>query len=202
MQAVAPAFADPVADSQAVFRTVMNAFARPGKVRPIAAAIAAPSPLCNVMAAVALSLLDYETPVWLDARLSAEPAVAEWLRFHTGVPVVADAEKAAFAFVDDAAAMPPFGQFSSGTMEYPDRSTTLVVRVDAFGEGESLRLSGPGIERVISFSISPSPAGLAGRLTANRAMFPRGVDLLFVSDRAVAALPRSVRVSKAELQGA
>src|SRR5690606_16161514 len=117
MQAVAPACADPVTESQAVFRTVMNAFARPGTVRPIAAALHAPAPLCGEMAAVALALLDYETPFWLDARLSAEPAVAEWLRFHTGAPLVADTAKAAFAFIDDAATMPPFEQFSLGTME-------------------------------------------------------------------------------------
>jgi alpha-D-ribose 1-methylphosphonate 5-triphosphate synthase subunit PhnH len=36
------------------------------------------------------------------------------------------------------------------------------------------------------------PADLHDRLVANRALFPRGVDLILVSANSVAALPRSV----------
>jgi alpha-D-ribose 1-methylphosphonate 5-triphosphate synthase subunit PhnH len=143
---------------------------------------------------VALTLLDYETPFWLDQGLAAADEVAPWFKFHTGAPLTADSARAAFAFVSDSVAMPPFDVFASGSLEYPDRSTTLVVQVESFGQGEELKLSGPGIAGTRSFSAQPLPPDFRARLIANREMFPRGVDLILVSEDAVAALPRSVRV--------
>ena len=63
----AAAFPAPVLASQAAFRALMDAVARPGTVKPLPPAAAAPSPLSATAAAVALTMLDYETPVWLDA---------------------------------------------------------------------------------------------------------------------------------------
>lgn len=194
MLAIAPAFADPAASSQAVFRAVMDAMARPGSVRPLAAELVPPAPLSRGLAAVALALLDYETPVWLDARLAAEKDVAGWLRFHTGAPLVTEPGRAAFALVDDAANMPWFADFAQGTEDYPDRSTTLVIRVDGFGTGAPLTLQGPGIAGKREFAFAPRPADFPARLASNRALFPRGVDLVFVAEGSVAALPRSTRL--------
>jgi alpha-D-ribose 1-methylphosphonate 5-triphosphate synthase subunit PhnH len=42
------------------------------------------------------------------------------------------------------------------------------------------------------------PADIVARLAANRALFPRGIDLLLATDDAAAALPRSIRVSEEE----
>ena len=191
---LAPAFDDPALASQAAFRTVMEAMARPGLMRPLPSRLA-PPPLSPTAAAVALTLLDYETPFWLDQGLAAAPEVAAWLSFHTGAPLALDSARATFAFVSDPAAMPPFETFSPGTLEYPDRSTTLVLQVARFGEGDALALSGPGIAGSRSFSAQPLPPDFRTRLIANREMFPRGVDLVLVSPDAVAALPRSVRVA-------
>jgi alpha-D-ribose 1-methylphosphonate 5-triphosphate synthase subunit PhnH len=190
---LAPAFDDPALASQAVFRTVMEALARPGLPRPLASKLATPPPLRATAAAVALTLLDYETPFWLDHGLAAAGEVAAWLKFHTGAPQTAESAQAAFAFVSGAP--PSFDVFSPGSLEYPDRSTTLVVQVESFDQGEELVLSGPGIAGTRRFSAQPLPADIRARLIANREMFPRGVDLILVSETAVAALPRSVRVA-------
>lgn len=188
------AFADPVHASQGTFRAVMDAMARPGTVVPIAAMAAAP-PLRPAAAAVALSLLDYETPVWLDCKLAATPGLADWVRFHTGAPIISDRRRAAFAFVVDAVQAPSLDEFSLGTMEYPDRSTTLVLQVERFAAGELLTLSGPGIAGTQSFSAAPLPGDFRAQLVANRELFPRGVDVILVTDHAIAALPRSVRIT-------
>ncbi len=37
---------------------------------------------------------------------------------------------------------------------------------------------------------------MTARLAQNHALFPRGIDLLLATDDAVAALPRSVRVTQ------
>src|SRR5215470_12734578 len=140
---VAAAFSDPVMAAQAAFRAVLDATARPGKVVTIAQPLAAPAPLAPGAAAIALTLCDHDTPVWLDAQLAAVPAIAEWLRFHTSARITDDATNAAFAFVADA--LPPFDGFNPGTLEYPDRSTTIVTQVESFAAGVELTLSGPGI---------------------------------------------------------
>ena len=188
----AVAFPEPVLASQAVFRAVMDAFARPGEIKPLPHVLTAPAPLSATAAALAAALLDYETPLWLDAALSEAPDVTEWIRFHTGARVTADPRQAAFAIVADPARVPCFDAFSLGTAEYPDRSTTLVLQVERFGAGQRLSCCGPGIAGRVSFSAEPLPLDFCDRLVANHALFPRGVDVIMLSPDAVAALPRSV----------
>jgi alpha-D-ribose 1-methylphosphonate 5-triphosphate synthase subunit PhnH len=190
---LAPAFSDPVLASQKVFRAVMNASAHPGEVVRLPKAVPCPAPLTAAAGAVALTLLDFETPVWLDPTLADAAEVAPWLRFHTGAPIVSERDQAAFAFVADTERVADFAQFALGSADYPDRSTTLVLQVERFGTGTPLTLSGPGIDGTRPFAAAPLPADFAARLRANRALFPRGVDLLLVSEDAIAALPRSVR---------
>jgi alpha-D-ribose 1-methylphosphonate 5-triphosphate synthase subunit PhnH len=187
------AFADPVHASQGTFRAVMDALARPATVVPVPAIVWAP-PLGPAAAAVALTLLDYETPVWLDRKLASAPGLTDWFRFHTGAPMTADPGRAAFAFAADAAQAPPLDAFALGTMEYPDRSTTLLLQVETFSAGERFTLSGPGIAGTQSFTVDPLPSDFRAQLIANRERFPRGVDVILVTDDAIAALPRSVRV--------
>ena len=73
--------------------------------------------------AIALTLFDHDTPIWLGAPFATD-AVASWLRFNTGCPIVADQGQSAFALVGDSAALPPLETFALGTPDYPDRSTT------------------------------------------------------------------------------
>jgi alpha-D-ribose 1-methylphosphonate 5-triphosphate synthase subunit PhnH len=190
----ATSFPEPVLASAVFFRAVMDAFARPGEIRAVSSALAPPSPLSATAAALAMVMLDYETPVWLDAALSQQPAVGDWIRLHTGARVTSEPGQAAFALIADPAGAPAFDTFSLGTPDYPDRSTTLVLQMQGFGRGEALSLSGPGIADVRSFSSEPLPSDFHSRLVANRALFPRGVDVILVSPDSVAALPRSVHV--------
>ncbi len=192
--ALAPAFADPVLEAQVAFRAAMNAMARPGRVSPLECSLTPPAPLSAEAAAMALTLIDYETLVWLDARLAANDAVPNWLRFHTGARMTDDPSCADFALISDARAVPDFALFSSGREDYPDRSTTLIVQVESLSSGMPLSLSGPGIERTQMLRVAPLPADFVERTAGNRQLFPRGVDLLFVTQGGIAGLPRSTVV--------
>jgi alpha-D-ribose 1-methylphosphonate 5-triphosphate synthase subunit PhnH len=139
--AIATAFADPVHESQAAFRAVMNALARPGTIQPVAGLAEAPKPLSPVAAAVALALADYETPVYLDATLAASAEIAAYLTFHTGARTTPEPSLAAFALFADPARLGSLEDFALGTDIYPDRSTTLILQVDALTTGE--RTSSP-----------------------------------------------------------
>lgn len=191
---IKPAFSDSVFAAQATFRAVLEATARPGEIVPVAAGIEAPLPMTGAMAAISLTLLDQDTPVWLDMALAAAPDVAAWIRFHTGAPIVAAPSQGAFAFVREQMRLPPLDKFNVGTAEYPDRSTTVIVHVDSWNCSTALYLAGPGIKRERRLAAGPLPADTHARIAANRALFPCGVDLIFAADDSVAALPRSVRL--------
>jgi alpha-D-ribose 1-methylphosphonate 5-triphosphate synthase subunit PhnH len=179
---------------QAVFRAIMDAMAHPGRVNALTALPAEwPGPLNAGAAAVALCLADFETPVWLDDRASGSDAAA-WLRFHTGARITSDPREAAFAFITDPRNAPDFRTFASGSFDYPDRSTTFVLQVEAFGDGPVRTLAGPGIRDTAAFSVAPLPDDFDACLAANHALAPRGVDFIFVSSSAVAALPRSTHL--------
>jgi alpha-D-ribose 1-methylphosphonate 5-triphosphate synthase subunit PhnH len=184
---------DPAFASQAAFRALMEAFARPGEMRTLRG-MTAPAPLAPATAALVQSLADYETPVWLDHSLAGAPAVVEWIRFHTGAPLVTDPGEAAFALVADPRTMPDFARFALGSEEYPDRSTTVVVQIERF-DGHSLNIEGPGIKTTRSLAAEPLPDDFVERLRANCELFPRGIDVILIAGEQVAALPRSIRVA-------
>ena len=191
-----PGFADPVLDAQRVFRGVMEALARPGSLQPLADLPEVPAPLTPELAAIALALADADAPLWLDAPLAGAPAVAEFLRFHTGAPIVKDPAEAAFALVADQARCPPHEGFAQGTPDYPDASTTLVLALPRQEGGKLLLLEGPGIEGCRSVT-PPLPEGFVARLKRNRKRFPLGLDHLLALPGAVMGLPRSTRVTEA-----
>lgn len=189
---LARGFDDPVFDAQATFRAAMAALARPGRIEPLRAALSPPAPLAPEAAALVLALCDYETPLWLDPALVRVPAVADFLRFHTGAPIVAEPTEARFAVIADTAEMPDFAAFAQGSPDFPDISATLILQVEAFTGG--LALEGPGIKGRMTFGAAPLPADFIARMGENRAAFPLGVDLLLAGAGGVAGLPRSVTV--------
>jgi alpha-D-ribose 1-methylphosphonate 5-triphosphate synthase subunit PhnH len=187
-------FRDPVFESQAVFRKVLDAFARPGRVVRIPPVVTVPSPLFVPTAAFLCSFADEATPVHFEDGVAAGPAAA-WVQFHTGAPLAERPDMAQFAVVTDPAALPDLERFALGTQDYPDRSTTIVLQVENLSDGERFRLEGPGIDGKSEASVSPMPHDLLPALARNRMLFPRGVDLLLASPEAIMALPRSTRVT-------
>jgi len=189
-----PGFVDKVLSAQSTFRSVMDAMARPGTVQRIVPMAGSPGPMMRGTAAIALTLFDHDTPLWLDARMAERSDVVKWLKFHTGAPVVQDSSIASFALISDGALLPALERFALGTNEYPDRSTTVILQVESLNSGRSFELRGPGIDGVATLQASIRPFDLFERLQFNEALFPRGIDLVLVADDAVVAIPRTTRV--------
>jgi alpha-D-ribose 1-methylphosphonate 5-triphosphate synthase subunit PhnH len=187
-------FADKVLSAQSTFRSVMDAMARPGSVRRIAAAAGTPAAMMRGTAAIALTLFDHDTPLWLDPLMSETSEVTKWLKFHTGAPVIADSSICSFALIGDARALPGLDRFAFGSNEYPDRSTTLILQVESLTQGAMLELRGPGIEGVAMLQATIQPTDLVKRLAINAALFPRGIDVVLVHDDAIVAIPRTTRL--------
>jgi alpha-D-ribose 1-methylphosphonate 5-triphosphate synthase subunit PhnH len=190
-----PGFADKVLSAQSTFRSVMEAMARPGTVQRVAASVGTPTGVARGTAAIALTLFDHDTPIWLDPMLAQTSEITRWLKFHTSAPVVVDSSIASFALIADAGALPGLDRFSFGTNEYPDRSTTLVIQVESLAQGPAYRLRGPGIEDATVLQATVRPPDLFERLAVNAALFPRGIDVLLVCDDLIVALPRTTRIA-------
>ena len=111
--------------------------------------------------------------------------------------MVKDPARAHFAFVALGDALPDFAQCNLGTQDYPDRSTTIVAEMRALTGGPKLMLRGPGIAETQEISPVGLPGDFVRQWSENRALFPRGIDLLLVADGQVMGLPRSTRIVEA-----
>ena len=187
-------FADKVLSAQSTFRSVMDAMARPGSIQRIASTAGTPATMMRGTAAIALTLFDHDTPIWLDSRMSATPDVGKWLKFHTSAPVVVDASIASFALVGDPENLPVLDRFAFGSNEYPDRSTTLILQVESLSAGPVVELQGPGIDGTAALRASIQPRDLFERLAINATLFPRGIDVVLVHDDCIVAIPRTTRL--------
>jgi len=191
-------FADPVVDAQSAFRTIMDAMARPASVLAMRPLVAPPSPLGAATGAIACTLIDADTPFWLDPMLSAHETLGAWLGFHTGASVASATAAVHFALIGDAASMAPFEQFAQGSQDYPDQSTTLILQLESLTEGAPLAFEGPGIKGRNTIAPKGLPADFARQWRDNGKRFPRGVDLILTAADAIACLPRTARLIQAE----
>ncbi len=182
-------FTDPVGDAQRCFRAVLDAMAHPGRVHAVPPPDV-PPPLAPAAGAVLLTLVDHETPLWLEPTLDGARA---WIGFHAGAPIVGDPGQAAFVL---AAALPALEGLCPGTHETPETSATVILQVAALDRGRAWRLSGPGLRAPASLSVDGLPADFAAMWRANRALYPCGVDLILCCGDRVAALPRTVSIEE------
>jgi len=219
LRLVCKGFDDPVKDSQHSFRTILNALSRPGTVGHLNAISLnqAPSTWTEAAWAVAMTLLDGDTRVWLSPSLATPTALAS-LQFHTSCPISQDAGEADFVFVGHPVEQPDWSSLRQGEAEFPDLSATVILQVPGIevvepsspsGEASTApsvapsttwELRGPGIAQTQLLRLQHDPEDpwlekLRDALVANRATFPLGVDLLLVWRDLVCALPRSTRIA-------
>ncbi len=200
---VLPGFEAPVFDAAHSFRALMEAMARPGTIQRPVAPQAVPPGLPESAAAALLTLVDYETPVWIDPALAEgattptplDPAaVAAYLAFHTGATTAASPEDAAFALTaaDGLAALLP--RLPVGDPAYPDRSATAIALSAGLGRGREVTLTGPGIDGSRRFAFAELDDRFRAAAADNAALFPLGVDMILAGPEGVAALPRTTRM--------
>lgn len=194
-----PAFAEPVHDAQAVFRLLLDAMSRPGRMQTLPAdcrdTLSHPAGLSPVLAAVLLTLLDADTRLWVAPRLDAAPLRA-WLRFHTGVQLALQPEDADFALLTADEAEPPLLQrLPAGTDASPQDGATVLLAVAQIDAGTGpLRWQGPGIEHEHCVGIAGLSEAFWAWRREQQASFPCGLDVVFTAGDDLVALPRSTRV--------
>jgi alpha-D-ribose 1-methylphosphonate 5-triphosphate synthase subunit PhnH len=183
-------FVDPVANAQLCFRAVLDAMSHPGRIAR-ATGVTAPSPLGTAAAAVMLTLVDHETPLWIDPNLLS---VRKWIEFHCGAAIVADPAVCGFGLT---ASLPDLHRFPAGSHESPETSATIVCQVGAFDTGTTFRLSGPGLREPAAIAVKGLPRDFVSIWRRNHALFPRGIDLILCAGDQLTALPRTVTIEEA-----
>lgn len=195
MSEIAAGFADQALDSARAFRLMLDAMARPGRIVSMPTAIEPPLPLLPTAATICLTLCDYDTPLWLDETYRTA-AVLDYLRFHSGAPVVEDMSAATFLLCSPASAALVLAAANCGTAEYPDTSATLIIQLPTFPPDEYLTLKGPGIDGTQVFSTCGLAPHFWDRMADNHALFPLGSDVYFATSGEIAALPRSTQIRR------
>lgn len=211
-------FASPARDSQAVFRTALQALSRPGLLHGLpafeiggATGMQAPQHGNLYASSLLLALLDQDCSVWLSQTLMQGDA-PDWLRFHTGCTVVSNdvgASQADFVWVAMAQELPELSALKQGTAEYPDQSATVVLQVDTLDEkytsnqsfdnqssaqdaqSDPFTLTGPGINETVALDIESLSPKFAAQWKAMQVHFPCGLDAFIASETHCVGLPRT-----------
>ena len=186
-------FVDPVDGAGQTFRVILDVLARPGTIGDIIGPAETPKGLSAAAAAIALTLADYATPVWLAPSLSTD-TITSYIRFHTSAPITSGRAQAAFAILSPESDDFDVDAFHPGTQQYPDRSTTVILQVDELDAGTSVELSGPGIDGSTTFKASGLPTRFWAEMQKNHAKFPLGVDVVLAAPGKIAAIPRSTMI--------
>ncbi|MDR2387565.1 MAG: phosphonate C-P lyase system protein PhnH [Deltaproteobacteria bacterium] len=188
-----PGFEDYALASQVVYRLALSAMAKPTKrfFYDFKSLIKSPPPLPYVVAALALTLCDHLTPVWLSP--SFEKAES-FLVFHGSVPIVREPAKADFVLCAGLGEMPNLAELNQGDPRYPDRSTTVILgrAFEELDSGLDLWAFGPGLEDETVFQNHGLDRQFVAQWALNRAGYPLGLDVFLAGSDWLAALPRSL----------
>ena len=185
-----PGFSDSVFDSQAAFRSVLDALSQPGKILTLPMGLCPPPPLNRASAAICLSLLDVDTRLWTD--LAGHPEALAWLSFHT-LCRTCRAEQSDFALITTPARMPDLDTFRQGKADRPEASAMLIIQVDSLEAGTEICLTGPGIEDRRFLSPNNISRSFWNTRTKIVSRYPLGFDVVFTCGTAMAAIPRTTK---------
>mgnify|MGYP000131453347 FL=1 len=187
-----PGFLNPVLGPQQTFRAIIEAMARPGQLIKIKSKLNNIEMLNMASAAVCLTLLDDETPLWTD--LSWNCTAVNWFQIHCGCSVVTEPCMAHFALITRPADMPLLDDFKIGDEEHPESAATLIIQVEGFNDPNVKILGGSGIKSTTHFAPAGIPKIFWQQWQLQAALFPLGVDIFFTSNDILAALPRTTQI--------
>lgn len=204
---------DTIHDTQTVFRKLLDALARPGKIQSIAhvtGRVLVPVSFSPALLACASALVDGEVTFAVVASAAAE--TSDYLRWQTfSSPTALD--EADYVLVDDELPSTNIEQLLArvkrGTLMEPHTSATLFITVaeltsvsqeermdlESVHEMVVLELTGPGVNTSTTCAVKGlSRTWLQQRALVN-AEYPLGIDMVFATKHGeLMALPRTTVV--------
>lgn len=177
-------FSHSFADSQRAFRLILKAISEPG-VKVTLPRIPVWGNASPAVTAILMTLVDRETPFWLDSSLGDEAMLATLQRFGARTAAKAEASVALLHAASDIA----IAEFS------PDSCSpaTVIIEVPTLSGGLTLRLSGPNLRE--SRAVAPKlPKAVLHYLRERVHSFPQPIDLIFTCGDQMMALPHTTNV--------
>ncbi|MFD0615995.1 phosphonate C-P lyase system protein PhnH [Paenibacillus sp. GCM10027629] len=188
---------------QQVYRQVLDAMSRPGKIVQIEAPSFVRREAADAyIVALGMMLLDQS----VSYEVIGDMSLAEQLQLYT-LSRRQELQACDYVFLttSDAAAQASVDIESCkrGTFTFPDESATIICRVHELGAGSEgrkgsvkLTMQGPGIAEEQQLSIDGLAGSLVSGWQASNAEFPLGIDWIFVDEMGrVACVPRSTKFS-------
>lgn len=189
-QYLKPAFDNPVDSAQQGFRIALKAISEPGLSHELGL-VAELDSLAPATYALALTLLDSDTTVWLSPSMDT-PAVRANLAFHCACPITGQAQEADFALLQ-ASEAEYITLFNNGTDRDPELSCTALIQLCSLDGGQTTIWQGPGIETQREVALPVETVFWQNRQAVTK--FPCGIDMYFIAGERIMALPRSTQVN-------
>ncbi len=184
-------FDQPVDDAQHAFRRILKALSEPGVVVSLPHS-SGWQPLNPATTSILLTLVDQETPLYLDEPLNSD-AVQQNIRFHCGAMLTTSIKKSLFSLFNNEIKEEILINCPAGNELSPEHSTTVILQATSLHLGVPLRLRGPGIEH--HRTVAPQlPSTVLNYLLNRPATFPAGLDFLLTCGENLMAIPRTTHV--------
>lgn len=197
---------DKTHDIQAIYRKVLDAMSRPGKVNVLAPEVEKLTLKVDVLPAtlgLILMLLDSEVSFHV---VSVRSDVISQLISQLTYAKEENIEQADYVFVlkdaPDHTLAETFRNVKIGNLIDPQKSATLIIEVKAVAHESSktFTMQGPGIKDVSALTIAVDDAWVEARKEVN-GEFPFGVDAMFVDEQArIVCLPRTTQIVEDEVK--
>lgn len=186
---------DLVFDCQKIFKSVMNAMAKPGTVFSIKEQSDKLEEQNSVPLAIAMTFMDNRCTVYVDRN----DDLLSMIREQT-LAVKSDLEKADFVVVPEVEEKENLGvelldSAKVGTLPEPHKSAMVIVGLHTMEGDTALVLEGPGVKGQKKVTFSQAAAMWLARREMLKYEFPCGTDILFYTDSGeIMGIPRTLKV--------
>lgn len=140
-------------------------------------------------AATCLTLLDRETPVWID--IEEQSSAVSWLQYCCKSSVVTEPCMANFAIVTKPVNMPDLEYFRIGTYDYPENATTILVQVEDILPNVEYKIAGIGFGQRLHLELKGLSAHFWHQWRHLSGRHPLGIDVFITCEDVLTALPKS-----------
>ncbi|PCI88396.1 MAG: phosphonate C-P lyase system protein PhnH [Hyphomicrobiales bacterium] len=189
----ATGFPNPSEDASHSFRGLLTAMSQPASIQPLTTQLPSVGKLNPASCLIALTLVDHESPVWLDDDLDDE-TVKQFFKFNCSAPLIKQQSKAMLAFFSHCPSPQGLANFNKGNASYPDASTTLIIQVKSLSSGNAVTLTGPGIQTEQVLKVDGLNKYFWAWFKTNQTIFPLGNDVILAAPDCLAALPRTTKI--------
>jgi len=165
-------------EANSTFASLLWAMSRPGLMHTLPAAGEVP---------MIRSLIDRECDVYSDNPALTHEIMLQGAQLST-------AEKAEFLFLSNLQSQELLRNIRIGSDQYPEDGATLIISVQ-IGQGQKLRLSGPGVETTTMLQVAGLPSGF-WQLRRELFRYPTGFDLFLHDGVNVVGIPRSTNIKE------